>query len=286
MAKALTPPHKWHGGKTYLAKRIVELMPPRCKNPNAPAKDDPGWCYYVEPFFGAGAVLLENDPEGISEVVNDSNGTLINFWKVLQNVEDFEVFRRQVEAIPVSQDHWEAAEPGLTSLLRVDRAVAFFIRCRQSRSGLMTSFTPMVRNRTRRGMNESASAWLGAIEGLAAVHARLKRVAILSKDGFAVIRKEDGPRTLFYLDPPYIHETRVSTKAYGEHEMTEAQHKELLDIIMAAQGKVMISGYDSDLYNNRLTALMGWKRHAFDMPNHVAGGKEKSRTTEVVWCNF
>ena len=55
----LTPPLKWHGGKNYLAKKIVELMPPRCKKPNAPEADDPGWLHYVEPHFGGGAVLSE-----------------------------------------------------------------------------------------------------------------------------------------------------------------------------------------------------------------------------------
>src|SRR5262245_48010301 len=73
-------PIKRHGGKSYLAKRIVDLMPPRAQNPNAPADDDPSWLHYVEPFFGGGAVLLALDPEGISEVANDLDGELTNFW--------------------------------------------------------------------------------------------------------------------------------------------------------------------------------------------------------------
>ena len=40
----LTPPLKYHGGKTNLARRIVELMPPHL--------------HYVEPFAGGLAVLL------------------------------------------------------------------------------------------------------------------------------------------------------------------------------------------------------------------------------------
>lgn len=61
------------GGKQYLADRIIDKMPPRCKNPNAPDSGDPGWLHYVEPYAGGLAVLLANDPQGISEVVNDLN---------------------------------------------------------------------------------------------------------------------------------------------------------------------------------------------------------------------
>lgn len=68
--KKLVKPLKWHGGKDDLAKRIVALMPPRAKKPNAADADDPGWIHYVEPYFGGGSVLLANDPEGISEVAS------------------------------------------------------------------------------------------------------------------------------------------------------------------------------------------------------------------------
>jgi DNA adenine methylase len=99
----LTPPLKWHGGKSYLASVIVNMMPPRCANPNAPATDDPGWLHYVEPYAGGLAVLMALDPEGISEVVNDLNGDLTNFWRVMQDADKFEAFRRIVKCVPFSQ---------------------------------------------------------------------------------------------------------------------------------------------------------------------------------------
>src|SRR5437870_9631711 len=98
-------PLKWHGGKYYLAGKIVGLMPPHL--------------HYVEPFFGGGAVLFARDPDqaslwlpphkGVSEIVNDLNGKLINFWRVIQNVETFDEFRRRVEAIPMARVEWEQA---------------------------------------------------------------------------------------------------------------------------------------------------------------------------------
>jgi DNA adenine methylase len=132
-------------------------------------------------------------------------------------------------------------------------------------------------------MNGNASEWLGAVDGLADVHARLRPVVLENMPAVELIRREDGPGTLFYCDPPYLHETRTSTDAYGPHEMTEEDHRELLGVLLACEGKVMLSGYPSRLYDE---ALAGWTRHKFDLPNNAAGGKKKGRETEVVWANY
>jgi DNA adenine methylase len=275
----ITPPLKWHGGKHYLASRIIGLMPPHL--------------HYVEPYFGGGAVLLRRDPadpslwlppnKGVSEVANDVNGRLVNFWRVLQNEETFSKFVRIAQAIPVARDEWEEAHAHIPSADDpVADAVAFFVDCRQSRSGLMKGFTPVTRSRTRREMNGNVSEWLSAVDGLPEVHARLRRVLIENMPAVDLIRREDAPFTLFYCDPPYLHETRKATEAYA-FEMTEANHQELLDVLRQCKGKVMLSGYPSKLYDDALT---GWNRHPFDLANHAANGKEKRRETEVVWCNF
>jgi DNA adenine methylase len=256
----------------------------------------PRHLHYVEPFGGGLAVLLARDPEdprlwagdtssmrGVSELANDINGRLMNFWRVLRDEDSFTRFRRQVEAIPLSREAWEEAHVHVYGPDPVADAVAFFVDCRQSLAGRMTGFTPITRTRTRRGMNGNVSEWVGAVDGLAAVHARLRRVALDNLPALEVIRREEGPQTLFYIDPPYLHETRTARKVYGPHEMTEEDHRQLLEALNGCVGKVMLSGYPSDLYD---TALAGWARHTFDLPNHAAGGKSKGRETEVLWCNF
>lgn len=284
----MTGPLKWHGGKSYLAKKIVGLMPPRCKNPNAPTADDPGWLHYVEPYFGGGAVLLENDPTGISEVANDLNSKLMNFWATLANQKAFASFQRWAEATPFAKRCHELS--GNTEYIhdpeQIDpsAAVAFFVRCRQSLAGRMDAFAAITKNRTRRGMNEQVSAWLNAVEGLPEVHARLKRVLVLNENALDVIRKQDGPRTLFYLDPPYLHETRATTGEYA-HEMDVADHENLLTTLQAIKGRFLLSGYRSKLYDDYSDRLH-WTRHDFELPNNAAGGKEKRRMVECVWCNF
>jgi DNA adenine methylase len=131
-------------------------------------------------------------------------------------------------------------------------------------------------------MNEQASAWLTAVEGLPSVHARLRRVAVLHRPAVEVIRQQDGPATLFYCDPPYLHHTRTSRDAY-EYEMSAVDHRQLLELLRSVRGKVMLSGYPSTLYDR---TLAGWTRHAFELPNNAAGGATKARETEVIWCNF
>jgi len=271
-------PLKWHGGKYYLARKIVELMPRHV--------------HYVEPFFGGGAVLLSRDPndsshwlpphKGVSEVVNDLNGKLVNFWRVLRDERAFELFCRQVEAIPLSKDEWSIAHKHSYGLDEVSDAVAFFVDCRQSRSGLMNSFTAITRNRTRRQMNGNVSEWLSAVEGLRGIHSRLRQVLIENMAAVDLIKREDEPGTLFYCDPPYMHEARTSPDAYA-FEMTLDAHRELLEVLTKCKGRVMLSGYASKLYD---TKLAEWNRHHFDLPNNAASGKTKRRMEEVIWCNF
>lgn len=278
--KTLTQPIKWHGGKHYLAARIIDLMPPHI--------------HYCEPYAGGLSVLLRRDPDdqrlwlpphvGVSELVNDLHGELINFWRVLQDDEAFAAFQRKVEAIPLSRSEWDQAHgyDFRPDNCPVANAVAFFVDARQSRSGLMKTFTPPTRARTRRGRNGNVSEWLGAVEGLADVHARLKLVFIENMPAVDLIRREDTKNTLFYVDPPYLHETRTATKAYA-HEMSEADHGALLHTLLECRGKVMLSGYPSGLYTD---VLAGWRRVDFDLPNNASGAKSKDRETECLWMNW
>jgi len=267
-------PLKWHGGKAYLANRIIALFPKHL--------------HYVEPFAGGLSVLLAKDPENVSEVVNDLNSALTKFWKVLQDDNAFDRFRRRIEATPFSEREWEQAEEiypqGFGLGPDVAAAVNFFIRCRQSLAGRMAGFTGVTRTRTRRGMNNEVSAWLSAVEGLPAVHARLSRVLILNRKALDVIRSQDGKDTLFYLDPPYLHETRATTGEYA-FEMTADDHTALLDALATVQGKFVLSGYRSDLYD-RAASAYHWTRTDFEIANHAAAGKDKRRMVESCWSNY
>lgn len=270
----VSPPLKWHGGKHYLADWIISLMPPHV--------------HYVEPFFGGGAVLLRKNPEGVSEVVNDLNQQLTRFWITLSRPDLYKSLRLTLEMTPFSEEHFKNADKYAEAFDRnrgnVGQAIAFFIRARQSRQGLMRDFATLSRNRTRRGMNEQVSSWLSAIEGLPDVHERLKRVVILNRDACDVIKQQDGPNTFFYCDPPYLHETRVTTKDY-QHEMKLDDHERLLETLAGIKGKFLLSGYPSHLYDNH-AKTHGWNvvRRAID--NKASSKKTKDTKFECLWANY
>jgi DNA adenine methylase len=242
----------------------------------------PHHVHYVEPFAGGCSVLLAHTGEGRSELINDLDGRLTNFWRVLQNPTQFADLHRRLEATPLSRVEWTEAVVSLDEGDEIDQAAAFFICCRQSMAGRRKSFTPPTRKRLRRDINGNVSEWLGAIEGMPAVHTRLKRVFIESIDAIALMKREDTPGTFFYCDPPYLPEVRTSPNVY-DHELTVEQHEAFLDVAMSCEGKVMISGYPSELYDSRLA---GWNRKVFKVPNNAAGGTEKRLMNEVVWMNY
>src|SRR5262245_6034313 len=174
------PPLKWPGGQRYLAQRSLELMPPHL--------------HYVEPYFGGGQVLFARDPadrrlwwpgrtsdgrkaEGVSEVANDLHGDLMNFYAALKDPEQFGRLRPRLDLTLHSEAEWEAA--GREFGDPVERAAALFTRCRQSLSGRMGCFAPTVRTRLRGGRNDGVNGWWTAVEGLDAVHARLRDVKVL-----------------------------------------------------------------------------------------------------------
>ena len=279
-------PLKWFGGKFYLADWLIGLMPPHLT--------------YIEPYAGGLAVLMRKDPmderhqwgtssseRGKSEIVNDVHGGLINFWRVLQDEEAFAKFKRRIEATPFCKQMWQEAEalmmPDESRIVDgcdVIAAAAFFVRCRQARAGSMATFTPMRKNATSVHMNGDVGTWLNAIDSLPEVHNRLRRVVIFNEDAVKVIEREDDWKTLFYLDPPYMHDTRVELNGY-KHEMSIDDHKRLLKTIKGCVGMVMISGYRNEIYDS---ALVGW--HRYDKETTSGSSGLAAKRVESVWLNW
>lgn len=273
-ANALTAPIKRHGGKHYLADWIIGLTPEHT--------------HYVEPYFGSGAVMLRKSCEGISEVANDLDGGLSNLWTVLRDEGSFQQLHRLLEATPFSQELFDESK----RLLKASGAPAdpvtwgwrWFILARQSRQGLMKSFATVSRTRTRRGMNEQVSSWLTAIEGLPEVHERIRRVLITNLPACDLIRQQDGAATHFYCDPPYLHETRVTTRDYA-CEMSPEDHAELLRVLGSIQGTFQLSGYPSEMYQ-QAAARHGWRCESRQIDNKASGSRQKPMKTECLWMNY
>ena len=93
-------------------------------------------------------------------------------------------------------------------------------------------------------MAGAVSRWLGAVEGLPEIVQRLQRVQIENAPALEVIARYDSAKTLFYLDPPYVHRSRGDAAAYG-HEMTDQDHCELAALLHDIKGRAVLSGYRS-----------------------------------------
>jgi DNA adenine methylase len=241
--------------------------------------------HYVETCFGGGSMLLYREKvDGLSEVVNDINGDLINFWKVLADRTTFEQFYTRISFLPLSEQLFKEAQSHIFGKDSVEDAVYYFILNRQSRLGTNKNFVTLSKRRTRRGISEQVNSWLQAIEGLPEVVDRLESVAIRNTDLLSLLRQEDTKETLFYLDPPYLHQTRGCKNAY-KFEMTESQHTEMLDELEKIEGKFVLSGYDSDLYKKYATRN-GWHVFRKQVSHSSSSSKKKEIKTEVIWLNY
>jgi DNA adenine methylase len=265
-------PLKWHGGKHYLAARIIALMPAHK--------------VYVEPYAGSLAVLLAKPHDRTVEHAGDVDRLVMNFWRVLADAHAFKRFARIVTSIGVHEGIFNEARDRLTAARRrlrdpIRTAADLFIVNRQSFGGQMKSIAPLS-TRARRGMDEHTAAWLSAVDLLPTFHDRLRRVRWHCRPALALIKALDSRETLFYLDPPYHPDTRETPDVYA-HEMSEADHYELLKRVATLDGHCIISGYPCDAYD---AALRGWHRLDFDVANNAAGGDAKRRMTESIWCNF
>src|SRR5947209_10368094 len=114
----IRPPVKWHGGKRYLAKRIIAHFPPHR--------------IYLEPFGGGASVLLNKPPVEV-ETYNDLDLRITRLFRVLR--EQGEEFVNYVRLVPYSQVEFKNAASYPPNASDLQMAVCDFIRWRQSFGG-------------------------------------------------------------------------------------------------------------------------------------------------------
>lgn len=260
------PPVKWHGGKHYLARKIIPIFPLHR--------------IYLEPFGGAASVLLNKPPVDV-EAYNDLDLRITRLFRVLQNHGD--EFIRKVQFVPYSQYEFDEAKVYPSNASDVDMALCDYIRWRQSFGGRGTSWS-YTTTRARGGMAGDVNAWWTAIDQLPKIIERFRRVQLLSQPALKAIRKFDHDEALIYCDPPYLHSTRnVNSRDVYGIEMDENDHASLAEILNSCKSKIIISGYPSKLYNQ---LYKSWRKIEFDIANHSAGGRKKQRKRETIWLNW
>lgn len=258
----------WYGGKFSHLDWLLPLLP-TCT-------------HYCEPFAGSGAVLLNRKPSPV-ETYNDLDGEVVNFFRILREQKG-----RLIEAIgltPFSREEFGLACELSPDLSDFERARRFFVRARQVRTGLAQKASigrwANCKNTSRAGMSGVVSRWLGGIEHLDWIAERLLRVQIENRPALETIELYDSLETLFYCDPPYIHETRGDISSYG-FEMTDEAHVSLAHTLNRAEGLVAISNYDCDLMNDLYPAPR-WRKHV--SPERTIHST-KDKRQEVLWVNY
>lgn len=268
MSRELITPFSYYGGKFSHLDSILPLLP----------EED----HYVEAFSGSGAILLNREPAQV-ETLNDLDGSIINFFRVLR--ESPEELLYQVEQTPHSRSEYELALEDDPDLSNLERARRFYVRVRQSRNGEpdpspgQWSYN---RKHTARGISKATNRYYSRIQDLFEVADRLKEVQIENLPAIDVIERYDTPDTLHYLDPPYVHESREHTRGYV-HEMTADDHRELAEVIMDCEGKVAVSGYNSSLYRELFS---DWYHTTLGEKSLSSSPGEGSSRTEVLWTNY
>lgn len=254
----------YYGSKNTIAEEIVDLMPAHRG--------------YVEPFAGSLAVLRTKPPSPF-ECVNDLDGDLMTFWRVLRDrCEDLE---RHASLTPHSRGEYQASWP-IPQDDELARAWRVWVKLSQGRGGQLRT-TGWRYHETTRGRGSGMPVTLAGYVGrFAAAADRLRNVSLECLPALDVIRRYGrDSEVLMYVDPPYFGATRTRT-GYQIEMQHEDDHRALAAALHDCKAMVMLSGYAHELYDTEL--YNDWHRH------EIAAYTGQSNTglghrTEVLWSN-
>ncbi len=251
---------KYPGSKWNIAGEIAKLIPKHHS--------------YVEPFFGSGAVFFNKEPSDI-ETINDRDSEVVNLFRCIQK--DAERLGRTVMTIPFSREEYDKQFEGAICIDSFQRAAGFLIRCWQGHgfrtNGYKVGWKNDVQGRERM---YALWNWYRLPEWIVDIAERLRKVQIECRPALEVINRFNYENVFMYLDPPYLLKTRQG-KQYA-HEMTDSDHEELLKTILQSKAMIMISGYESEMYNSY---LIDWNKYYFQ--SCAEHGKPRQ---EVIWVNY
>lgn len=252
---------KWPGAKWSIAGEIVRLMPKHK--------------IYLEPYLGSGAVFFSKTPCN-TEILNDLDGEVINLFKVIRD--NPRELARLIYFTPYSRDEYK--ESYNRSGTDVERARQFLVRSNMARAGMQyysSSWRHAGPIQGAKNFQRVTGDWNRIPDRILEAATRLKDAEIENTDALKLIKKYNRSDCLIYVDPPYLLSTRK--QRYYNVEMTdEEEHEELIDVLKKHSGPVLLSGYDSDLYNK---LLKDWDRK--EINTQAEQGKAR---TEIIWTNF
>lgn len=264
----MLPPIKRDGGKHYMIKHLLKYIPSHI--------------IYVEVFGGAGHLLFAKRPSEI-EVFNDLDSNVYIFYKVVR--ERMAELVDKINWSPFSRDEYDFDKAHLydENVDEVEKARRFFMVTKMEG---VAGFNTSIRANSE---TKYVVAYLrNAVERFEMIRERLKYVSIEHKDFREIIRLYDSKDTFFYLDPPYIINTRLSRSKMYKHEMSNEDHKDLVNMLLRVKGKCLLSGYDNEIY--RTLEHNGWHTSSFtvrESRNNLNNGSNVHKyVTEKIWYNY
>lgn len=258
MTEPQRPAIRYHGGKWNLAPWLLGFFPEHR--------------VYVEPFGGGMSVLLRK-PRCYAEVYNELDGEIVNVFRCARDRGD--ELHEALRLTPFARDEFLGAYRDARDDLERARftIIKSFMGFGSNSIHRLSGF----RANSNRSGTTPAHDWANYADVFPALVERLRGVVIENRHAHDVMRAQDSPDTLLYVDPPYPASTRGPGVDYA-HEMTDDQHRELAGELRAMAGAVVLSGYPCDLYDRELYA--DWERH--ERPHLADGARPR---TEVVWLN-
>jgi len=250
---------KYPGSKWSIADWIISFFPEHHS--------------YLEAFFGSGAVLF-NKPRSNIETVNDLDGNVVNLFEWIRK--DPERLAREIYLTPYARQIYDDAFKTVPED-SFDKAVNFYIRLNMGHGFRTTGEKVGWKNDVQgREKAYAASDWCILPEKIIQAAERIRGVQIENRPAVELIERFNNLKVLIYADPPYVLGTRHG-KQY-RHEMDDKQQNDLIDVLLNHKGPVLLSGYDSDLYKDRLS---GWYREETTSYSQVC-----SKKREILWMNF
>lgn len=246
---------KYPGAKNRIASWICEYIP----------EHD----VYLEPYAGSLAVLFNKERSHI-ETVNDLDGDVANFFRMVRDRND--ELKQKIHFTPFSRTEYECAYEETVDDL--ERARRFAVKCWMG-FGCGNLYRNGFKSGQQKKSPNPARAWGELPNTIKLAMERLKGVQIENLQATELIKRYDTPDVFIYADPPYLHGTR---KNYlYKHEMSDSEHEELLKLLINHPGKVLLSGYDNDMYNDMLSR---WDKVEKD--TRAEGGQKRK---ETLWMN-
>lgn len=268
-SKPTRPVLRYHGGKWRLAPWIIGQFPEHR--------------IYVEPYGGAASVLMQKR-RSYAEVINDLDEEVVNVFRVLRDQDTAEQLRELLHLTPWSRLEFAGAyEPTSDPVERARRTIV--------RTAMAHGTTSRRKNRTGfraknyRRNQTGAKDWCSWPEQISAYVERLRGVTIESRPALEIIEQQDTPETLFYVDPPYMLETRSTVRANSQsdrdrayaHDLSDEDHAQLAEVLHRIDGMAIVSGYPCDRYEQLYSS---WEQLERRVP--VDGGQTR---TEVLWVS-